>query len=261
MNNQIRKGWNTGFFTSPDAIFDTDASLHGKMVYLYLCRCADSQAQSFPSIADICQKTGMKRTKCCESLNELEERGLLTREARYKGDSKERSSNLYTLFHPDAPYITDDDNEGEGEGECENEGSSPHGLPSSPHEIPVVRHTDYPSSPHEQEGQQIKDYTSIKDYTNNKQETVAVVQKQIESHLGTSISSLLPLLAEWLQHYGENVLVDTARYIGSKKGKWNNIVGTYRAAVTEAWSAQAELTATRAKDKRYQEFYALFPDA
>ncbi|GMA66222.1 hypothetical protein NZD89_29050 (plasmid) [Alicyclobacillus fastidiosus] len=93
---------------------------------------------------------------------------------------------------------------------------------------------------------------------------VAVIQEQIESHLGTSIASLSKHLPKWLKQYGENKLLDIARYIGSTPEKWDkSIVGAYRTAVTEDWdvSSAGGYLDEPVRDERYGNFYELFPEA
>lgn len=100
--------------------------------------------------------------------------------------------------------------------------------------------------------------TSLK-YNNN---TVVSVRSEIEKYLGKSIRSLSKLLPEWMDKYGPEKLIELAHYIGSNPNKWNNIVGTYRTAVTELWDIHSQVAAAKesVQDERYTEFYKLFPD-
>lgn len=93
--------------------------------------------------------------------------------------------------------------------------------------------------------------------------TLVAVQKEIEFNLGKPIHSLLSLLPGWIEQHGLDKLIDLARYMGSKRDKWENIVGAYRTAVTELWEVELQTaitTGTRERDERYVEFYRLFPD-
>lgn len=97
---------------------------------------------------------------------------------------------------------------------------------------------------------------------NNTDHVVAVIQERIESHLGKSIKSLVKEFPAWIDTYGEDKLVSIAKFIGDNSGKWNNIVGAYRAAIERAWEIDAisEVAVTNGHDERYAAFYKLFPD-
>ncbi len=104
--------------------------------------------------------------------------------------------------------------------------------------------------------------------SNDNNNTVAAVQREIESCLGAPIPSLSKLLPDWIESHGTERLIELARYIGSTPDKWDNIVGTYRSAVTEVWDVQSQVAAAAAlnepkkvRDERYSAFYELYPDA
>ena len=96
------------------------------------------------------------------------------------------------------------------------------------------------------------------------QNTVKIKTK-IESHLGRSIKSLLPVLPQWMEEYGEGYLLDKAEYISSKRASLKNIIGAFRTAVVENYDTSfVETAATnehpKSDDDRYATFYSLFPD-
>jgi hypothetical protein len=98
---KVNKGWNKGYFDSPNVIFDHDnLTTYEKLCYLYMCRCADDQLQSFPSYATVAKKIGAKsRTTAINTVKSLEKKGYL-KVKRRKLSKKENTSNLYTLVHP-----------------------------------------------------------------------------------------------------------------------------------------------------------------
>lgn len=109
---------------------------------------------------------------------------------------------------------------------------------------------------------------SLNDHEYKKQQqdkNVVVLTKKIESHLGKSINSLIPLLKKWIENYGEEYLLEKAQYVGSTRPKWQNIIGTYRNAVTENYDTVfTEVAVTSEKqhgqEDRYSKFYSLFSD-
>ena len=91
----------SGYFYAPNMIFDTifdiPLSAYAKLVYLYLCRCADSNGQSFPSHKDICKKCEIKSDRTVKNaLKELHAAGLIVKEHRTREDGGQ-SSDLYTI--------------------------------------------------------------------------------------------------------------------------------------------------------------------
>jgi hypothetical protein len=88
-----RKNW----FYSYNAIFDSGLSIHAKILYLYLCRCADSNSHSFPSKQKMITACSMGRTSAGKALRELEAARLLIREARFR-NNKGQTSNDYVIF-------------------------------------------------------------------------------------------------------------------------------------------------------------------
>lgn len=101
--NRIRKKERKNWFYSYNMIFDQPLSEHAKLVYIYLCRCADDEGQAFPSHSTIAQKCSIKsRQTVINAIAELENIGLLTKVKRTRKD-KGRTSNLYTIY--DAPPV------------------------------------------------------------------------------------------------------------------------------------------------------------
>jgi hypothetical protein len=97
-----RKNW----FYSYNMIFEQDLSEHAKIIYLFLCRCADSKGQSFPGKKTIGAKCGIKsRTTVGNALKDLKAIGLLEYYPRYK-ENGAQTTNLYILY--DAPYSVDE---------------------------------------------------------------------------------------------------------------------------------------------------------
>lgn len=101
---RVKKGWTSNFFQTPNGIYELPISACAKACYIYLCRCADQEGQSFPSYKKIGQAIGWGRTKVAEALSELEQCGLLWRQKQFK-ENGARDTNLYTVVHPDDVVI------------------------------------------------------------------------------------------------------------------------------------------------------------
>jgi len=92
----------TGFFLGPNEIFDNEAvSVHEKLAYLYLCRCANNSAAAFPSYNTIAAKCSISRRKAIECVEQLIEKKLLLKTVR-RGEAK-NMSNLYKILRVGAP--------------------------------------------------------------------------------------------------------------------------------------------------------------
>jgi predicted transcriptional regulator len=101
MSSYIRTGWETGFFQSPNCIFDVEGlTINEKMCYLYLCRLADGEMKAFPSYSTMAKKMSVSRPTAIKSVKSLEEKGYLQVERRKKSKD-ENLPNVYTLIHPD----------------------------------------------------------------------------------------------------------------------------------------------------------------
>ncbi len=92
----------TGFFLGPNEIFDNESvSVHEKLTYLYLCRCANNSTAAFPSYATIAVKCSISRRKAIECVEQLIEKKLLLKTVR-RGEAK-NMSNLYKILRVGAP--------------------------------------------------------------------------------------------------------------------------------------------------------------
>jgi predicted transcriptional regulator len=79
-------------------IFDLGLSAYAKIVYAYLCSCADNTGQSSPSLKDIAKKCSIKsRQTVLNAIKELNEAGLIDA-ARRTGADKGNLSTLYTVY-------------------------------------------------------------------------------------------------------------------------------------------------------------------
>jgi len=101
--SKIRKRERKNWFYSYNMIFDMDISTNEKIVYLYLCRCADEESQAFPSYSTIAKKCSISRTTAIRAVSALVEIGLLEKVVRIieKDGKTSRTSNLYYIY--DAP--------------------------------------------------------------------------------------------------------------------------------------------------------------
>ncbi|WP_003542078.1 helix-turn-helix domain-containing protein [Desulfotomaculum nigrificans] len=106
MTNTIRRR-ETGFFMGDNAIFDRqDLSAYEKLVYLYLCRRADSESRAWPSYARIAQDCGISRDTAIRAVAKLVEKELLEKNARKDPNNGNMASNEYILlpvFSPQNP--------------------------------------------------------------------------------------------------------------------------------------------------------------
>lgn len=99
MSDQLT--FETGFFLGPNEIFDNEAvSVHEKLTYLYLCRCANNSTAAFPSYATIAAKCSISRRKAIECVEQLVDKKLLLKTVR-RGEEK-NLSNLYKILRTGA---------------------------------------------------------------------------------------------------------------------------------------------------------------
>ena len=148
MNNirKERKNW----FYSYNIIFDSELSEHAKIVYLYLCRCADEESQSFPSYNTIAKKCSISRRTAIRAVQELEDVGLLSRDRRTKAKNGKlvNTSNLYTIH------------------ETPQKGVVPEGHhPSDTESPPLVPEGHHPSDTESPKGLPYEGLPIIKDYS------------------------------------------------------------------------------------------------
>lgn len=102
---QEKKGW----FYSYNIIFELSLSEHAKLIYLYLCRCADNESQSFPSYNDMAKKCSVSQKTAIRAIKELETHGLIHHKQRTisRGEKLSLTSNLYTIFDQPTKQISD----------------------------------------------------------------------------------------------------------------------------------------------------------
>ncbi|WP_124100942.1 helix-turn-helix domain-containing protein [Ruminococcus sp. Marseille-P6503] len=80
----------------PRRIYDLGLSHKAVAVYCYLCNRADKNGECFPSVRRISEDLNINKSTVFRAFNELEEQGLLEREARYHTRGGRRSS-LYRI--------------------------------------------------------------------------------------------------------------------------------------------------------------------
>jgi len=84
------------FFYTYNAIFDAAISGHAKLVYAYLCKCADASGKSFPAHKSIAAATSVCVTTVKKALIELEREGLVMTQGQTRADGGRRA-NVYTI--------------------------------------------------------------------------------------------------------------------------------------------------------------------
>ncbi len=104
---KIKKADRKNWWYSYNAIFKMKLKIQAKMLYCYLCRCADSESQSFPTRKLMAADCSMGETSVGNALRELENARLIIREKRYRKNGSQ-TSNQYTIF-PEPYYIEEDD--------------------------------------------------------------------------------------------------------------------------------------------------------
>ena len=84
------------YFYAYNVIFDAPISSGAKLVYVYLCKCADREGICFPSHKNIGVACGAGVTTVKKSLSELEAAGLVKVQGQARPD-KGRRANLYMI--------------------------------------------------------------------------------------------------------------------------------------------------------------------
>lgn len=110
--DKIRKANKRNFFIAQNMIFDLNISEHAKLVYLYLCRCADDESQAFPSYNTIAKKCSFSRMTAIRAIQTLQEIGLLSVKKRKirKNGKLLNTSNLYILYDsPNEGVVSESD--------------------------------------------------------------------------------------------------------------------------------------------------------
>lgn len=89
---------NGNFFLIPNNIFDTDITAQEYFVLSYLVRCKDKQNQCWPSRSTIAKNC---KIKCLSTLDKylqnLEDKGFISKTKRYSYDGTHQLSNIYTV--------------------------------------------------------------------------------------------------------------------------------------------------------------------
>jgi hypothetical protein len=90
------EGFETGYFQTPNAIFDKVdyLSIYEKITYIYLCRCSNNGKVAFPSYKTIATKCSFSESQAFRAVKRLIEHGLLQKTNRNK-----RKSNIYKVIH------------------------------------------------------------------------------------------------------------------------------------------------------------------
>ncbi len=82
--DKIRRASKRDFFIGQNMIFDLEISEHAKITYLYLCRCADDEGQSFPSYNTIASRCSFSRRTALRAIQELQLVCYLLKDSIYK---------------------------------------------------------------------------------------------------------------------------------------------------------------------------------
>ena len=83
-------------FRADNAVFEMLVSRQAKLVYLYLCRCADQNGYSFPSMANISWAVSMSESSVQKALNELKILKAILVDRRLRANGSQ-TSNAYTV--------------------------------------------------------------------------------------------------------------------------------------------------------------------
>ena len=98
-------------FRADNAVFDMPVSKQAKLLYLYLCRCADEYGRSFPSVSNMAWACSMSETLVRKAIRELEQAQVVIVSVRQRANGSQ-TSNLYHIgvvqknwfFSPDALF-------------------------------------------------------------------------------------------------------------------------------------------------------------
>ncbi|WAH39482.1 helix-turn-helix domain-containing protein [Alicyclobacillus dauci] len=274
---RVKKGWTNNYFTVPNGIYEMDITGYAKAVYIYLCRRADSDGQSFPGYGTIATEVGFSKSTVRRAVDDLITAGLLIKETRGRKENGEFYPNLYTIIHPmDAV----------SEEVCSDRPYPPEGMLSQ--DIPMVSgdtpmlSQNIPMFSENTEVRSIKDNpitTPIKDTTHTHhvkaeiesaltQITVTtedrVCDKFILDELKDSLAAMGiqvadKTLKEWLELAEITEIVYACRLATTQEGIKNPsayITGVLKNGVVMVKQNPQKTT----NDKRYSNFYKLFPD-
>lgn len=113
LQDKRKKNW----FWDSNEIFASNLSSYGKLVRLYLARCANSDRQAWPSYTRIAKDCGVSRDTAKRAIAELEEKGWIKKTVQRKHNG-EYYSNIYFLCDPPEKVSLDDEGESGEEGGC-----------------------------------------------------------------------------------------------------------------------------------------------
>ncbi len=97
-NTEVKRPKRSVFYVG-SRIWDPGLGAKSKLIYAYLCRCANAAGECFPSVKNIAENCGVSKRTVQRAVKELEGFGALTVEERYLrcAGSRRRSSNLYRI--------------------------------------------------------------------------------------------------------------------------------------------------------------------
>ncbi len=98
------EGMETGYFISPNILFDEvrNLSSYEKLTYLYLCRCCNNGKVGFPSFATIAATCSFSDATAIRAVKGLLDKGCIKKQKRPKGES-----NLYVVNYKLLEAIAD----------------------------------------------------------------------------------------------------------------------------------------------------------
>ncbi|WP_231493700.1 helix-turn-helix domain-containing protein [Alicyclobacillus macrosporangiidus] len=264
MADRIQKGWTTGFFSAPDAIYDADVTGYAKAVYVYLCRRADGDGQCFPGYGTMAKEVGFSKSTVRRAVDELIAAGLLVKEVRGRKESGEYFSNLYTIVHPadadprkvcsDRPYPP--------------EGMLSESIPMSQENTPMLP-------------QNIPMLSQSTEGTHTNDTPIRKPMKEIDTPRVCEEASIEELVQEYTERIGENVnpktIANLVKRYGAEKVRekidviagltsLRSPIAALKAALREDWIPDTfPMTpptppSARVRDERYAAFYELFPE-
>lgn len=119
MEEQIRDNSMRAFVVPVQVLEDAQLNVFEKMVYIVLRSfCNPHRMEAWPSIAKICELSGIGRTKVKETLASLESKGYIQKRLEFKYDQKSKkarqSSNVYTIELPQINTISGRHTTGDG---------------------------------------------------------------------------------------------------------------------------------------------------
>lgn len=89
------------YFRIPNEIIDTygeQLGAYGLSILMCLARFANQELVCWPAVTTLAKRTGMSRRQALKQINLLKELGLIEITPQYNPETKEFSSNLYTLL-------------------------------------------------------------------------------------------------------------------------------------------------------------------